>query len=90
MSIETRTKKLLPIMAEIVAEREMQDQKWGGIIHDDLQGSTHWVAYITKCAGESLSWKLSGKGALQAFRHGMLQVAATAVAAIEWADRRGE
>lgn len=72
------------IYDQIKEERRIQDQKWGGIEHDDTHSSNDWVAYIAKHLGRAADWDYT------AFRRHMIRVAALAVAAIEWVDRRIE
>lgn len=72
------------IMEEILAEREYQDHKWGGDVHDDRHSSSDWIAYITKHLGKAVVWPWSGT---RRFRDQMIRVAALAVAAAEWHDR---
>jgi len=71
------------IIEEILAEREYQDHKWGGDVHDDRHSSHDWVAFITKHLGKAVCWPWSG----DRFRTQMIKVAALAVAAAEWHDR---
>lgn len=70
------------IVEEILAEREYQDNKWGGDIYDDMHSSCDWVAFITKHLGKAVTAPWSGT-----FRIQMIKVAALAVAAAEWHDR---
>lgn len=80
------------ILAEVSAERDYQDQKFGGADVDDREnGPFEWVAYITSYATR---WFPGGfppfSGTTQsAFRTSMIKVAALAVAAVEQYDRKG-
>ena len=74
----------MDIFDEITAERKHQDKKWGGPTHDDHHTSHDWVAYITRHLGRTVTWPLDK----EAFRYQMVRVAALAVAAIEWVDRK--
>ena len=76
-------KNLTPIFREIHKERFMQDGKWGGPEHDDTHNSHDWIAYITKHTGMGVRWPWNPG----AFREQMVNVAALAVAAIQWCDR---
>lgn len=77
---------------DIRAERAYQDRKWGGAAHDDEHTTGYdWVAFIVAYAGPAAKawWEESSyqKG-LAIFRKNMVKVAALAVAAIQWADRK--
>lgn len=69
---------------EIRGERARQDTKWGGPEHDDTHGPHDWISMIAIHAGSAL-----GKNGFSLLRwhHGMVKVAALAVAAIESATR---
>jgi hypothetical protein len=74
--------KQASIMAEIAAERQYQDAKWGGPRHDDKQETEgSFRSYI-----EEYSQGV-GRGKGLNFRTAMLKTAALAVAAIERHDR---
>jgi hypothetical protein len=73
------------IFQAITTEREYQDQKWGGPQHDDTHSAHDWVTYIVKYLGKWQAWPAFS---MYDFRRSMVKVAALAVAAIEWADRR--
>jgi hypothetical protein len=76
------------IFVEIAEERGRQDFKWGGPAHDDLHDVPAWLNFImahTKKAEKvSADWSFD----LKVFRKQMVRVAALALAAIEWVDRR--
>ena len=70
---------------DVMAERNRQDEKWGGPEHDDGHTFRDYVRWIKNYAGwsdqmaDGLSWEKA--------RRRMVQVAALAIAAIEWVDR---
>lgn len=74
------------IIGDIDKERTKQDDKWGGPSHDNMHNSHDWVAFITKHLGKAVMWPWDG----EKFRKQMVRVAALAVAAIAWYDRRRE
>ena len=70
------------IFAEIEAERERQDKRWGGLAHDQGHVVKEWVGFICEYAakaGKLLTW--------EDCRYRLIQVAALAVAAIESTDK---
>lgn len=71
------------IIEEVLVEREYQDNKYGGTMHDDRHNSHDWMAYITKHLGKAVTYPWRG----DTFRVQMIRVAALAVAAAEWHDR---
>lgn len=72
------------IFGEIAEERGAQDVLWGNE-HDDQHDPEDWVGFIIKHAKKSdPSFHLDK----EIFRKQMVRVAALAVAAIEWVDRR--
>lgn len=76
------------VIAEVRRERETQDEKWGGADHDDGHDEWTWIALLTKHAGRGapdagVKWRDR-----RTFRQQMIRVAALAVAAAEWSDRR--
>lgn len=70
------------VLEEVNGERNYQDTKWGGPIHDTTETQDNWVQYINEYA--------SGKGRATSydFRKRMVKVAALAVAAIEANDAK--
>ena len=64
---------------EIKTERKVQDEQWGGPKHDDMHSPNDWIVYIVKQLGKASS---------SVFRYQMIKIAALAVAAVEWIDRR--
>lgn len=83
---EPQVLRRLDLYGEIKAEWERQDAKWGGPGHDDAHSNFDWIVYLTKHVGKAVSWPFDKSR----FRTQMVRVAALAVAAIEWADRRKE
>jgi hypothetical protein len=78
--------ELNDILDQIKKERQQQDDKWGGPLHDDEHTNFDWIAYITKHLGRAVMWPFEA----DIFRNQMIRVAALAVAAIQWVDRRTE
>jgi hypothetical protein len=73
---------MIGIYLEIAEERVKQDEQWGGPEHDDEHTAFEWLGIITHYLGRGLI------NADVLSRKAMVQVAALAVAAIEWIDRR--
>jgi hypothetical protein len=73
------------ILKEIDAERDRQDIKWGGPVHDDKISPGGWCLLAQDYAG----WArvMAGMDNPVKYRRRLLQVAAIAVAAIEALDR---
>lgn len=69
------------IVKNILDERDYQDRKWGGERYDDKHNEHDWSAYIVEHLGKAITNP-------HTFRTQMVKVAALAVAAIEWVDRR--
>jgi len=76
------------ILQEIKDERAYQDGRWGGHAHDDQHGPNEWIAFITAYAGKAFYCCDEHPADLLEFRRNMIKVAALAVAAVEWADRK--
>jgi hypothetical protein len=76
------------VYSDIKAERKKQDAEWGGPNHDNGHTMFFWVSFIVKHAGKSLSNEIFSLTKLNLFRYQMVRVAALAVAAIAWADRK--
>ena len=80
------------ILAEVSAERDYQDEKWGGPEVDDREnGPFEWLTYICNYATK---WFPGGfppysKETQVSYRDGLIKVAALAVAAVEQYDRKG-
>lgn len=69
---------------EINAERQRQDEQWGGVVNDDKNTPIHWTRFIRK--QNNFAQSASG----EEFRQRMLKIAALAIAAIEAQDRKKE
>lgn len=74
------------VFAEIAAERQRQDAKWGGHDHDDTHGWHEWIDYIAEHAGKAYSSDDNDESYANARRR-YIEVAALAVAAVESMDR---
>jgi transcriptional regulator with XRE-family HTH domain len=75
------------IWEEIKTERRAQDYKHGGPDNDDQHNGYIWITIFTDHLGE-LSKALWNRN-LPKFRYQLVRLAAIAVAAIEWCDRKG-
>lgn len=75
------------ICSEVIAERERQDDKWGGASHDDTHEISEFVQWIEDYAGWARM--MASMGSADKTRRRLVQVAALAVAAVESMDRRG-
>lgn len=69
-------------LADVLAERERQEAKWGGPEHDDRHHPLHWCGFV----GEHLARARKQRG--HNYRYQMVRVAALALAAVESFDRR--
>lgn len=67
----------------VLAEREYQDEKWGGSGFDDTQTQGDWASYIIEYATGN------GHAANYSFAKRMMKVAALGLAALEAEIRRG-
>ena len=74
------------VIAEIVAERDRQDAKWGGPDHDDCHGWSRWIDFIDEHNGKAYSEDDSEEAYVNARRR-YIEVAALALAAVESMDR---
>lgn len=72
------------ILAEVAAERRRQDSRWGGAPHDDSHNAEEWVALLI----DQLGGASSNRRIKTLWRIYLLQLAATAVAAVESFDRK--
>lgn len=74
----------MDVYDEIKAERERQDQQWGGTEHDREHPPDEWVmlikAYLDKAPTGS---ELAHTNYADEYRKRLIQVAALAVAAVE-------
>lgn len=71
------------ILEEIIHERQRQDQLWGEQNH----ALPFWHCILGEEVGEAARSILAGN--TQGVRHELIQVAAVAVAMIEYIDRNG-
>lgn len=74
------------IFEGIEAERERQDRKWGGKVHDDAHSRRDWVAFIVRQLGHAEA--RSNNVGMGDYNYAMVKVAALAIAAIESTHRR--
>jgi len=72
------------IIGELLNRRDEQDARWGGVEHDDLHDEMDWELYIQKQLHDAARSDNS-----DAWRDRMVDVGALAIAALEWADRKG-
>jgi hypothetical protein len=73
------------VFDEIVRERIVQDEKWGGPTHDDTHTQFDWTRFIREHVDRSVRGQ-----ARDDFRKQMVRVAALAVAAVQSFDRIGK
>ena len=64
---------------DVSAERNRQDEQWGGAEHDDTHGAVEWIDCISK--------QLRRLSNTAERRERLVKIAALAIAAIESADR---
>lgn len=81
------------VVEDVIEERTYQINKFGGAAVDDKNnGIADWVMYIVQYAAKTgtneFGHKWPDTNALKAFRQSMVKVAALAVAAAQWADRK--
>jgi hypothetical protein len=69
------------VLADVCAERDAQDAKWGGSDHDDEHMPGDWIRFIREHTARADATRGP------AFREQLVRVAALAVAAIESGDR---
>lgn len=77
----------LNIISDIVAERDRQDEKWGGAEHDDNHNTIDFCWFIKNYTGWAA--QMSAMNSPDKARNRLIQVAALAVAAVESIDRKG-
>ena len=82
---QTNTRAALGLLAEVAAEREHQDSKWGGPAHDDHHSTADFVQLIEDYAGWART--MAGMNSHDKARQRLVQVAALALAACERIDR---
>ena len=76
------------VIAEVAAERERQNAKWGGATNDDQYNPLDWHEMIA----DYNAWarRMACMGSLDKARNRYVQLAALAVAAVEALDRKAE
>lgn len=74
------------IFDDIREERQKQDAEWGGAQHDDHHDGYDWAAFIVVHLGRAIA--AGQKLDMATARRQFVRVAALAVAAIEWLDRK--
>lgn len=77
------------IINDIVIERVLQDEQWGGAYVDDSRTGWQWVTYISKQTQRVMaSFQLGGEPLSDGeFRYTMVKIAALATAAVQAYDR---
>jgi hypothetical protein len=76
------------VLAEVSGERQRQDEKWGGPLHDDEHSTAEFVQWIEDYAGWARM--MASMKSMDKARRRLIQVAALAVAAVESLDRKEE
>ena len=74
------------VLADVAAERERQDAKWGGAAHDDEHSTAEFVQLIEDYAGWART--MAGMNSYEKAENRLTQVAALACAAVESSRRR--
>lgn len=75
------------VLAEVAAERDRQDAKWGGPQHDDTHSPGDFCGFVLEHASRAGSAAMGvPEREFDDYRRQMLRVAALAVAAIEHYD----
>jgi hypothetical protein len=70
---------------DVLAERQRQDEKWGGAGHDDHHTVPEWALLIQDYAGWART--MAGMGSFDKARRRLVQISALALAAAEALDR---
>jgi hypothetical protein len=73
------------VLDEVQAERQRQDEKWGGPEHDSEHEMDEWLNLLNARRGLALHARYHGDSA--DYRRRLIQIAALAVAAVEAFDR---
>jgi hypothetical protein len=86
----TAMQKRLDVLEDILTERIRQDEKWGGIDHDDTHTFHDWSRYIQNQRDKIDDLILYGGEYkdVPSIRKKFINIAALAVAAVESIDRR--
>ena len=87
-NVEASETPTTAVLAQVKAERARQDQKWGGPAHDNTHTMLEWVNLIKAYA--QWSWVVLNLQNSDEARNKMIQVAALAVAVVEWMDRQAK
>lgn len=71
------------VIGDVLTRRDQQDARWGGPEHDDEHDEFDWQEFIRKQVNQAADADNSN-----IWRDRMLDIAALAVAALQWADRK--
>ena len=74
------------VLVEVALERKRQNKKWGGPEHDDQHDLLYFIGLIRGYVAWTGTMALMGSWFKA--RKRLIQVAALAVATVEWIDRR--
>jgi hypothetical protein len=77
---------VLRVLADVMAERRRQDDRWGGPTHDASHHATDWQQFRDRYEGEIEAAVIEQRPA--DVRAGLVKVAALAVAQLQAHDRR--
>jgi hypothetical protein len=79
------------VIQDVIAERNRQDDEFGGAPHNDLHTPAEWIAMTVKQLGKSVAHcNQHGDGeASKEYRQRLINAAALLVAAVESYDRVG-
>jgi hypothetical protein len=77
VTIEVDDDNVGQFIVEVLGERVLQDNQWGGSIHDDQHSIHHWAKYLRHQV-----WRATHPDRM-AFERRMVKVAALAMAAFE-------
>lgn len=90
-SIADRFTGVEKIVVDVMAERDRQDQQWGGPGHDDTHSGDQWLGYIAhqlaRAHHETMSDDATQVVDPEGYRQRLVKAAALAFAAIESHDR---
>lgn len=77
-------KNSLPfVLGQVETERSLQDEEWGGSVHDDTHQIADWLEQITR----QLNFATNEISDYAQFRQRLIKISALAVAGIESQDR---
>lgn len=74
------------LLEEVAAERDRQDEKWGGPANDDRWNPADWHAMLADYNGWAR--QMLCMGSIDKGRRRLIQLSAMALAAVEAIDRR--